>query len=98
MRGAMSTAIDVERAGLAVLSRVFAPERLPTDVARHILSLSFEDGDVRRMNALAEKARWGTLSEEERLEVEAYSQAGHFLTWLHSKARMALQEQDASSQ
>jgi hypothetical protein len=93
----MSTAVDVDRAGLAVLSRVLAPERLPTEVAQYILGLSFEDRDRDRMIALADKARWGVLTDEERLEVEAYSQAGHLLTWLQSKARMAIQRHDSGS-
>jgi hypothetical protein len=39
---------------------------------------------------LAEKAREGTLTLEEQLEIEAYERVGNFLSQLQSKARSSL--------
>jgi hypothetical protein len=48
--------------------------------------------DRARMEALAEKARAGTLTTEEQVELDAYERVGHFLSLLKSKARISLSQ------
>ena len=79
---------------ISILSRLVDPDS-PTfapDAARGILSLEFPQDDVDRMNELAEKARQGTLSEEEQAQAESYEHIGNFLGLLHSKARLSLKK------
>jgi hypothetical protein len=42
------------------------------------------------MDELAEKARQGSLSPEERAEADSYERVGHFVSLLKSKARRSL--------
>jgi hypothetical protein len=86
----MSTAINNDEAG--ILSRVIAPGEsdLPPQTAELILEFKFPKEDRERMNELAEKAREGTLTEEEQGEIDAYERVGHFLSLLQSKARISL--------
>ena len=44
------------------------------------------------MNVLAEKARLGILNASEQAEIDDYCEAGHLLTLLQSKARIALED------
>ena len=86
--------IAAENSGTAILSRVleahgssFSPE-----AARSILQLEFDQVDIDRMNALAEKNRHGMLTEAEQQELQSYLLVGHFLDLLHSKARLVLKQ------
>lgn len=81
-----------------ILSRVIAPEEptLPLDTAKLILTFDFGKEDRERMNLLAEKAREGTLTAEERAEIECYERVGHFLSLLRSKARVSLKRANAN--
>lgn len=77
---------------LAILSRVLEP-RKPTfspAAARHILALDFSQDDKDRMNALAAKARAGTLTPAEEIAISNYERIGHLLNILQSKARRSL--------
>lgn len=58
--------------------------------AEGILALGFSPADQERANALAAKARAGTLTEQEQAEVEAFSHVNSLLTILKSKARQSL--------
>ena len=58
--------------------------------AQELLALSFPDSDRDRMNALAQKARDGDLTDAERAETDSYELIGHFLSILKSKARHGL--------
>ncbi len=75
-----------------ILTRVISPgdPSLGRQVAEAILGLGFKTTDKQRMELLAEKAREGTLSAEERAEVESYERVGHFVSLLKSKARQSL--------
>jgi hypothetical protein len=44
------------------------------------------------MNDLAEKARQGTLTDEERAQIESYERVGHMIGLLQSKARRSLKQ------
>ena len=79
--------------GVTILSRVIRPDEstLTPAVARSLLSLKFPKSDERRMHRLAEKARKGTLTDQERFVAEQYNLVGHLLALLKAQARAALQ-------
>jgi hypothetical protein len=76
----------------AIFSRVLEPEKpmLSPDAARSILTLDFTQADRERMNALAAKARAGTLTNEENEELENYLRVGDLIAIMQSKARRSL--------
>jgi hypothetical protein len=76
----------------AIWTRVIEPERnrLSAEAARSILSLTFRDEDVARMNELAARNREGALSAAEREQLETYVRVGDVLSLLHLKARRSL--------
>jgi hypothetical protein len=78
----------------AILTRVLQPRKasMTPEVAREILRLGFEEADHARMQALSSQAQEGTLTTDERQELEAYVNVSHFLALLHSKARIALND------
>ncbi|SPE55110.1 conserved hypothetical protein [Verrucomicrobia bacterium] len=75
-----------------ILTRVIAPEdaSLEKKVAEAVLALGFSAPDRHRMEELAQKARDGSLSDDERVEAESYERVGHFISLLKSKARRSL--------
>jgi len=83
-----------ESCGAAILNRVLKAHasRFTAEVARSILQLKFDQNDIDRINALAEKNRRGTLTETEQQELQSYLLVGHLLDLLHSKARLALKQ------
>jgi len=81
-----------------ILSRVIRPDAgtWSREAAESILRLDFPPADVERMNALAAKARQGSLAEPESAELENYRDAGRLLELLQSKARRSLQSLKAA--
>jgi hypothetical protein len=75
-----------------ILTRVIAPDDSSLDrkAAEAILEMGFNQADKQRMDELAEKARQGALSPDERAEAESYERVGHFISLLKSKARRSL--------
>jgi hypothetical protein len=75
-----------------ILTRVISPgdPSLDRKVAEAILGIGFKPADKRRVDDLAEKARQGTLSPDERTEADSYERVGHFVAVLKSKARRSL--------
>jgi hypothetical protein len=82
----------------AILSRVLEPEKpmLSPDAARSILALDFTPADRDRMNALAAKARGGSLTAEENEELDSYIRVGDLLAIMQSKARRTIRNGDSS--
>jgi hypothetical protein len=78
----------------AIWSRIVRPERgtLAPEVARALLKLDFDPEDQRRVEVLSSRASDGTLSTEERAELEEYIRVNNELMILQSKARLSLQE------
>src|SRR5262249_34264635 len=76
----------------AIWSRLVESDRpqFSPEAARHILEIDFAPKDRDRMNALAAKAREGTLSPQEDEELTSYIHVGHLLGILKSKARQSL--------
>jgi hypothetical protein len=77
----------------AIWGRIVQPERgtLAPEVARTWLKLGFDAEDQRRVDLLSSQATAGTLSEEERGELEGYVRVNNELMILQSKARLSLQ-------
>jgi hypothetical protein len=77
-----------------ILSRVVDPANpsFTPEVARSILQLRFSEADIDEMNQLAEKARQGSLGEEENARLHGYLFVGGMVDLMHSKARLSLQK------
>ncbi len=92
----MSVATDTSE--VAILSRVVRPDSgtWSKEAAKSILGFDFPPADVRRMNALAAKARQGILSAAEEAQLENYRDVGRLLELLQSKARLSLKHSNAS--
>ena len=76
-----------------ILARVIAPSdpTLHPAVANEFLKWGFTPQDRERMADLAAKARFGLLTDEEKIETEEYEQVSSFLGLVKSKARRSLQ-------
>jgi hypothetical protein len=90
MESRMSATAETSEA--AILSRVIRPDNgtWSREAAESIMEFYFPPADVRRMNALAAKARQGTLSDTEEAQLESYRGVGLLLELLQSKARLSL--------
>ena len=77
---------------VAILGRIIAPGQptLDSHAANALLALDFTDEDKDRMRQLSAKARAGTLSPPEAIEIDNYERVGHLLNILQSKARHSL--------
>jgi hypothetical protein len=84
----------VARSDTEILRRVIEPDRanLSPEAARFMLGLDFPEADHERMALLSDKANAGTLSEQERDELEGYIRVSDFLSLVQAKARMALRD------
>ena len=69
---------------------------LTPEMARAILKLDFDPEDHRRVDELSAKAQKGTLTPEERAELEEYIRVNHELAVLQSKARLSLKRANQS--
>jgi hypothetical protein len=77
-----------------IFSRVIdaSNPNLTPQAAQGILSLGYCESDHTRMQELACKSNEGTLTADERRELEAYVSVGDLLSLLKSKARLSLQK------
>lgn len=75
-----------------ILSQVVAPDQptLPAESARSILSLTFTEQAIERMDELAEKNRRSGLTNVKCAVLEKYQRVGNFLNLLQAKARNSL--------
>ena len=69
---------------------------LSPEIARAILKINFTPEDHRRVDELSAKAQKGTLTPEERAELEEYVRVDLKLTVLRSKAQMSLKRANPS--
>lgn len=69
---------------------------LSAEAARYILTMTFPQSDIERMQELAGKARAGTLTLDEHIELDNYERVGHVLSLMKSKARQALKKARAA--
>ena len=93
----MPAAIETSEA--AILSRVIRPDsgKWSRQAAESILEFDFPAADLRRMNALAAKAREGSLSAAQEAELDNYRDVGRLLELLQSKARLSLKRSPSAA-
>jgi hypothetical protein len=77
---------------VTILARVLGNNdgRLPRQMARYILDVSFSDRDKDRMHDLAVRNQDDALTAAEKDELLAFANAGSMLSILKSKARRTL--------
>ena len=77
-----------------ILAGVIAPTEPPRSeaAARAMLAISFSETDRQRMRELAEKARNGELTAEDREWLDGYEKIGSLIGLLQSKARISLRK------
>lgn len=87
----MSSATKTSTAA-AVLNRLIDPtaDDLSPEAAQSLLRLDFHQDDHQRMAELSRKAQEGSLSSEERSQLDDYLRIADFLAILQSKARRSL--------
>lgn len=91
----MSSQTATPNTEAAILARLIqARDTMSRDVAEYLLSIDFEPSDVERMNALAERARDGSLAAEDAAELDSYLHVGSLLSIMQSKARRLLKSGD----
>ena len=79
--------------GATIWQRVIEFEReLSPVAARALLKIRFSDHDHLLMNELSAKARLGTLTHTEQIELDTFERLGSLLDIIHSKARQALKK------
>ena len=78
--------------GPAILSRLIGSDlsRLAPEAARTFLDLDFPKEDHQRVAELSAKATEGSLSVDEREELDEYMRVADLLAILQSKARLSL--------
>ncbi|MBV8902511.1 MAG: hypothetical protein JOZ22_02650 [Acidobacteriia bacterium] len=94
----MSSQTATPNTEAAILARLIqARDNLSRDVAEFLLSIDFEPSDVERMDFLSERARSGSLTEEETVELDSYLHVGSLLSILQSRARRFLKVDNSST-
>ncbi|HWY86809.1 MAG TPA: hypothetical protein VNX28_08790 [Gemmataceae bacterium] len=78
----------------AIWSRMLEPDKLTLSPAsaKDILALDFPEADKVRMHELAAKAREGTLTSQDEMEIDIYGRVGSVLSIWKSKARKSLRK------
>ena len=81
----------------SALERLLRPSEgdLPADFARKLLSLDFNEADQSRYRELSARSQLGTLTPDERLELDDLLTANDVLTILHAKAELSLKSSAA---
>jgi hypothetical protein len=93
----MQTTLSPNQTASAIWSRIVKPDRatFTPELARAILKLDFDREDQERVEILSAKAQKGSLTPEERAELEEYIRVNNELMILQSKARLSLQRKRA---
>lgn len=84
---------------MATLTEIFggiiAPEygNFSAELAQHVLGLKFTDEQIARFESLGDRNQDGSLTPEEKAELEGYVVANDFLTVLKLKARQSMLQQ-----
>lgn len=80
--------------GAEILARIIRPEqgRMTPDAAREILAYKLPPDDCQRVNALAAKARDGTVTADERAILDEYERVAALVEIMQSKARLSLKQ------
>lgn len=83
----MANVADIFEAIIRPTDGGFSP-----DLAQHVLGLTFSAEQVARYRDLAGRVQDGSLSDNEKSELEAFVQANTILMIMQSKARRSLVE------
>jgi hypothetical protein len=83
----------------SILEQVIAPEvaDMPEPLAKYILALDFPHSIHERYADLSAKVQDGSLSADERAELEEYLNVETFLMTLQSKARLSLKRHNPAA-
>ena len=97
-RGRRESTLSPSKTAPAIGGRIVKPDQanLTPEIARAILKIDFDPEDHRRVDELSAKAQKGTLTPEERAELEEYIRVDLKLTVLRSKARLSLKRANQS--
>jgi hypothetical protein len=68
---------------------------LSADLAKFLLSIDFAEEDEERMQELADRSSAGSLTIQERAEMDGYLHIANFLAVLQSNARVALKSRSS---
>ena len=95
----MSAKTPTASSDIEILGRVIHPDHsnLSAAAARGWLKLDFDQWDRERMHELALKAQEGSLTPQEKLDLDNYRRVGHILDMIHSKARLSLKKHGLSA-
>lgn len=76
-----------------ILTEVVAPNEptLSLEFARAVLSVRFNDSATETIRELLQKNNAGTITNDEKADLEKYLRVGQFLDLMQAKARQALQ-------
>lgn len=98
-RDDLRSTLSPSKTAPAIWGRIVKPDQatLTPELARAILKLDFDPEDHRRVDELSAKARKGTLTPEERAEIDEYIRVDLELAVLRSKARLSLKRANPSS-
>ena len=82
-----------------ILADVIAPGQgdLTVEVAESVLGWKFTRKAATRMNQLADRNNKGTITAQERQELEKYLRVGSLINILQAKARLSLKSAGASN-
>lgn len=77
---------------LKLWERVIAADDgdLPPELAKAVLGIKFSDADQQRAHELAQKNQAGTITLDEKSELNAFAHVGLIISILWSKARRSL--------
>jgi hypothetical protein len=98
-RGSTVSTLSPGKTAPAIWGRIVTPDQatLTPELARAFLKLDFDPEDHQRVDELSATAQKGTLTPEERAELEEYIRVGCELAVLQSKARVSLKRANRSS-
>ena len=84
---------------LKVLERVINPQKggMSPELAKQVLAMDFSAEDHARYESLAYKAQEGTLTAEERSELDEFVNVNDLLTLLQAKARISLRQHNSAA-
>lgn len=93
----MSTSLD--DAESAILERAITADNgsWSPEAARAILAFRLADSDLHRADELAAKARRGSMTDEERQNLENYLHVGRLVEFMKAKALLSLKSHDAAA-
>ena len=77
-----------------ILEKIVSPgiADLTPEAARSLLEFKFDAPTTKRVRQLLQKNNRGTISADERIDLEKYLRVGEFLDLVHAKAKLSLVE------